>query len=512
VLLHEILEARAAAAPDAPAVVLGGIRLSFGQLLGRARQLACAFSGITEPGDRIAVVGENDLAWVESYYGVPMAGRILVCLNHRLAVQELATLLERSGAAVLIGPAHLLESLKEAGSSLPSLHTVLDREGYEELVARARPDAGDTADLAGDRSGQIAWLIYTSGTTGSPKGVMLTHSSLIAASRVTALARSVAPDDVYVFAFPFCHVAGYNLLTHHLQGRPVVVLPKFEPRAFIEAVQSTAATSTSLAATMLSGLLDELKDAPLRPLRQVAYGAAPMPVSLMRRAHEQLGVDLAQGYGMTELSGNAAFLDPTSHRRGLAGETELLRAAGWAGPGVSLRVVDEQDRELPRGRSGEIVVRGPQLMAGYWEDPEGTAEALRGGWLHTGDIGYLGEDGLLFVVDRKKDVIVTGGENVSSREVEQVLESHPAIREVAVIGVPDPRWGENVCAVVVPRAGASLSPSEVASTVAERLAGFKKPRHVVMAESLPKSATGKVAKDELRRRIVADPRLLGERA
>jgi acyl-CoA synthetase (AMP-forming)/AMP-acid ligase II len=267
---------------------------------------------------------------------------------------------------------------------------------------------------------------------------------------------------------------------------------------------------------MLAALLDHVADdhsarGQLATLRTVAYGAAPMAASLLRRAHEVLGVELTQGYGMTELSGNAVFLDAAAHRRGLAGDEALLRAAGTPAPGVEVRIAADDDRTLAAGELGEILVRAPQVMAGYWGDEDATAAALRGGWLHTGDVGRLDDQGLLHVVDRSKDVIITGGENVSSREVEDVLLAAPGVARVAVVGVPDPTWGENVCAVVVPVAGVAFDADALVAEARSRLAGFKVPRHVVVVDELPVNAAGKVVKAELRGRFAAAPELLGPR-
>jgi acyl-CoA synthetase (AMP-forming)/AMP-acid ligase II len=231
----------------------------------------------------------------------------------------------------------------------------------------------------------------------------------------------------------------------------------------------------------------------------------------MRRVVDVLGVELTQGYGMTELSGNAVFLDPAAHRRGLAGEEQLLRAAGRPAPGVELRIADADDRALPDGEVGEILVRAPQVMAGYWDDPDATAAALRGGWLHTGDVGLVDDEGLLHVVDRSKDVIITGGENVSSREVEDVLHAAPGVARVAVVGVPDPTWGENVCAVVVTTADGRFDPDSLVATARAHLAGFKVPRHVVVVGELPVNTAGKVVKAELRAWLAEDPHRLGPR-
>jgi acyl-CoA synthetase (AMP-forming)/AMP-acid ligase II len=509
VLLHDLVDQRASESPAAPAVSLGETTMSFGALSARVSRLAGVVESLTDPGDRVAIIGENSLAWVECYYAVPRAGRVLVFLNHRLAQHELSRILARCDATLLIGASGSLEPLIPQASSIRSLRTIVDLDHYEALVEQATP-AAPVARRAHDP----AWLIYTSGTTGSPKGATLTHASLLAAVAVTAASRPVANDDVYLFPFPLCHVAGYNVLNHHRHGRPVVLLPRFEPAAFVEAAARNQATTTSLAATMLDALLDHLDrhgDA-VPSLRSVAYGAAPMPPTLLARAHRELGVELAQGYGMTELSGNAVFLDAATHRRGLAGETRLLASAGRPGPGVTVRLVDDDERDVATGALGEIIVRGAQVMAGYWDDHPATTDAMRGGWFHTGDVGRFDEDGRLYIVDRKKDVIVTGGENVSSREVEDVLHLHPAVREAAVIGVADQHWGENVCAVVVAQTGRTVPPAEVVELVRSRLAGFKTPRHVVLVESLPVNSSGKVLKAELRRWLSDHPELLGERA
>jgi acyl-CoA synthetase (AMP-forming)/AMP-acid ligase II len=259
---------------------------------------------------------------------------------------------------------------------------------------------------------------------------------------------------------------------------------------------------------MLRLLLDHLDGdvAPLATLRTVAYGAAAMPAALLREGTDTLGCGFAQGYGMTELSGNAVFLSPDDHLRGLAGDAGLLRAAGRAGPLVELRIVDASGAPAAPGEAGEIVVRGPQVCAGYWDDPDATAAGIVDGWLHTGDIGTLDADGLLTVVDRAKDLVVTGGENVSSLEVESAVGTHQQVASVAVVGLPDDRWGEAVTAVVVPRPGLDAGqlaalPDEVATHAAERLAGYKKPKRVVVVDELPVNAGGKVDKRALRDRL-----------
>jgi acyl-CoA synthetase (AMP-forming)/AMP-acid ligase II len=524
-LLHEVLRRVAREHPSRTALVHGDRRQSFAELSDRVDRAAVVVADLVPPGGRIAAIGPNHIGWVELYHGVPAAGRVLAFLNHRLSGAELAALVERSGAGAVVGdPAHL-DRLRLAGVEVP----MLGWPQWDEQLSAATPAAlAALAALAADDAtapDAAAWLLFTSGTTAAPKGAVLTHESILAAVAASTAARPVTPDDVYLFPFPLCHVAGYNVVHRHAHGRPVVLVDGFDPSSFCAAVDAERVISTSLAATMLAALLDHVGAEPaalaqLSTLGSVAYGAAPMPPSLLRRADEVLGVDLAQGYGLTELSGNAVFLDAADHRRGLAGDEDLLRAAGRPAPGVEVRIADEDDRPVPPGTVGEILVRAPQVMARYWDDPEATAAALRGGWLHTGDVGRFDDDGLLHVVDRSKDVIITGGENVSSLEVEEVLLGAPGVARVAVVGVPDPTWGENVCAVVVASAAVggsdavdarAFDPDALVATARARLAGFKVPRHVVVVDALPVNAAGKVVKAELRSWLAADPDRLGPR-
>ena len=510
-LLHEVVRAAAQLHPDRTALVHGEVRLSFADLDDRIARAVVVSADLAPPGGRVAAIGPNHPGWIELYHAVPAAGRVLTFLNHRLSDPELAALVDRSGARALVGDAAHLARLRSAGVDLP----VLDWATWDAGLAAADRSASPPAP--GD-PGVAAWLLFTSGTTAAPKGATLTHASLLAAVAASTAARPVDPDDVYLFPFPLCHVAGYNVLHRHANGRPVVLVDRFDPASFCAAVHAEHVTSTSVAATMLAALLDHVADHPsaleqLASLRSIAYGAAPMAPSLLRRADEVLGVDLAQGYGMTELSGNAVFLDAAAHRRGLAGEAHLLSAAGVPAPGVEVRIVDPavDDRALPPGEVGEILVRAPQVMAGYWDDPAATAAALRRGWLHTGDVGRLDDEGLLYVVDRSKDVIITGGENVSSLEVEDVLLGAPGVARVAVVGVPDPTWGENVCAVVVPASDGSFDADGLVVWARARLAGFKVPRHVVVVDELPVNDAGKVRKAELRGLLAAEPHRLGPR-
>jgi long-chain acyl-CoA synthetase len=427
-----------------------------------------------------------------------------VLLNYRLAGPELVAMLADSGSRVLVGERALLDRVRAASDDGCAVERTiaLDTPGDGEAAYGAL-FAGGAPDEIERSPDDTAWLIYTSGTTGRPKGAMLSHSNLVAGMLAASLGRPVLETDRYLYPFPLCHVSGYNVCVFHLHRRPVVLLRRFEPGAVVDAIERHAVTTLSLAPTMIAMLLDEpsLATADLGSLRSIGYGASAIPAAVLKRGMETLGCDFAQGYGMTELAGNAVFLDAAAHRRGLAGEPRLLTAAGQPGPLLSLRIVDDGDADVEPGQVGEIVVRGPQVTAGYWRDPQATAACWRNGWFHTGDMGRRDREGFLYVVDRKKDIIVTGGENVSSREVEDVLHLHEAVREAAVVGEPDPRWGENVCAFVVLRGGASASADDLVALVRQHLAGYKKPKRIIFVDDLPKNASGKILKAELRSRL-----------
>jgi acyl-CoA synthetase (AMP-forming)/AMP-acid ligase II len=480
--------------------------------------VAAGIARRTAPGDRVAMVGDNDPSWIEAYYGVPRAGRILVFLNHRLAAAELAAIVERSGSTVVVGPAAELDRIRPLLATLPVVPTTIDLDQWERMLDEPAGDAiADSEPMPVLEPDDPIWLIFTSGTTGSPKGATLTHRNFAASLEASAFGRPIEADDVFLYPFPLCHVSGYNVLRNLAAGRPIVLIERFAPADFVALVARHRVNKTTVPATMLSSLLDHLDQHPedrprLDTLTVIAYGAAPMPPTLLRRAFDELGVDFTQGYGMTELAGNAVFLSAEDHRNALGGADHLLAAAGRPAPNVEIRVVDDDDHDVGIGTPGEILVRGDQVMIGYWRDDETTRAAFTDRWFHTGDVGVFDEDGVLSVVDRKKDVIVTGAENVSSREVEdEVLRSCPEVREVAVVAVPDPHWGENVCAVIVLKPGAAITPEALIGRVRERLAGFKAPRHVVEIDELPRNTLGKVRKGELRQWLAEHPERRGSR-
>ncbi|MGB6056751.1 MAG: AMP-binding protein [Microthrixaceae bacterium] len=513
--LHEIIEFAARAHPDDPALIGEGHTWTFAEMWDRVTSMAGAISRRTSRGDRVVIISENSPAMVAALYALPLAGTVATFANTRHTPSEIAELIRATEPSLVLASAVQMSKLVDtiefdAITARLSVETELLEDFAGPIDGRPGEKSDRTTPARVARLGadsDCAWLIHTSGTTGRAKGAVLTHRSLISAVMNTAVARPLSDDDVYLFPFPLFHVAAYNVLHSHIRRRPVVLVPGFDPAQVLSLIESERVTSCSLAPTMLSMLLDhpDRGSRDLSSLRQVSYGAASMPLDLILRVeHELPGCGLAQGYGMTELSGNAVFLTPADHDRARTTDPHLLAAAGRPGPLVALRIVGEDDRDVAPGEPGEILVRGDQVCDGYWNAPEETSGSLLDGWFRTGDIGRVDPEGVLDVVDRKKDLIISGGENVSSREVEDLLSTHPHVAQVAVVGLPDQRWGEKVCAVVVASRD-NADALEIVDWTKGRIAGFKRPRAVFFSDSLPTNASGKVDKVALRMTFESAP-------
>lgn len=470
--IHDLIAAAATATPDRIAVIdSDGTPTTFAEFNAQVRALAGWVTSRTGRGDRVAVVADNSTDYARLYYAVPAAGRILVLVNQRLSGDERAAQLATTAPAVVLGDERYLD---EHG---PSADRVAFQDPQWKALLAHSPPSDDEA-----QPDDPAWWLFTSGSTGTPKAVVHTHRSITTAVRGTVAGRSVRSGGVYLLPFPMCHIAGYNMLVHHATSSTVLPVAAFRPDAFVRAVNAHGVTSCSLAPTMLHSLLAHLDetDASLPTLREIAYGSAAIPADLLERAIERLNVDFHQGYGMTEAGGNVTFLGPDDHRRGAAGDASALRSAGRPHPEVEVGIDDT---------SGEILLRGAQIAPAL-VDADGV--------FRTGDVGSIDAEGRLVVTDRLKDVIITGGENVSSREVEDALSSHPGVGAVAVVGVPDDYWGEAICAVVVAHGDVAPTSDDLVAHVRERLAGFKRPRHVLVVDRLPTTSNGKVAKAEVR--------------
>jgi len=476
-------------APQQVAVRCGQSQLTYGQTWQRARRLAGALGGLgLGRGDRVAVAGRNCHRYLELYQAVPGAGMVIVPLNHHHTAAELGYALHDSGARMLFAD-------PEVDYPQDAVEHVVDLDdGYEALLAGAAP-----AEFAGDLPADaVAGLFYTGGTTGAAKGVMLTHRNLIANALHYQAWHAFGPGTRWLIAAPMFHVSGSMavLATVWHAGRHVI-LPAFDPGAALDLIEDEKVTATVAVPTMLAALCQEQLARPreVSALRLITHGGAPTATATLRRAHAAFPeAELMQIYGATETSPIATVLP---HEEALL-DTPRARSCGRPTVGVEVAVTDvASGAPLPAGAVGEVAIRGENVMAGYWNKPDATADALAGGWYRSGDLGYLDEHAYLYLVDRVKDMIITGGENVYSTEVEEVLYRHDAVLEAAVFGVPDDRWGEAVHAVVVP--AAPVSEAELLDHCRGLIAGYKVPKRIeVRTEPLPKSAAGKLLKHQLR--------------
>jgi acyl-CoA synthetase (AMP-forming)/AMP-acid ligase II len=505
-LLSDIVRLNGRKTPSRTAIVTGDRTVTFGELRDSSWRVANAMLELAAPGDRVGILAENIPEFVECYYGVPAAGMALTFLNYRLHPKEWAWILNNADARVLIVQQKYLEHIEPLLGEIGNVeHVVVIGDGepdrfprYADVVGAASADE-PPRDVDEDST---AWLLYTSGTTGFPKGAMLTHRNLTVALLESVIEYEPQPDERNLVAFPLCHVAGYTVPVTHMRGGRIVLTPMFEPELWMQLVDEHGITGTALAPTMLNMVLQhpKLHDYRLDTLRGIGYGAAAMPVEVLRAAIKRFGPIVYSGFGMTELGGNVLTFPKSAHERAINGEEHLLASCGTPMCLADVKVVDDDMNECPPEVVGEIVIRGEQVLKGYFRNDEGTAKAFEGGWFHTGDMARRDEEGFFYIVDRMKDMIITGGENVYSREVEEVLYMHPSVSEAAVVGLPDPVWGENVTAVVVLRPDTTATEAEIIATARDRLAGYKKPKRVIFVDELPKTVSGKIIKRELRDR------------
>jgi acyl-CoA synthetase (AMP-forming)/AMP-acid ligase II len=508
VRLHDAIEFHARLHPGRVAVRDGRRSWIYAELDRQAGRVAALLSqaGVGR-GDRFATLATNCLEYYAWYYGAARAGAVIVPLNPRLAPPEWAFIVGDSGCRLLIARGELVAA---SDTVRPDLTGVVDLLALGAPVPAGWDDLKERLDAVGAppvpdppvAPAEPVVQMYTSGTTGRPKGAVLSHgaltasilqSSAVEAGRLTGCGHIVAP---------LAHVgAALTSMLNLAAGGSVYVQEDFDMPEVVRILDEEGVNATMLVPAMIQALLIFVPDIAERAyadLDQIGYGASPIAPDVLRQAMEVFGCEFTQGYGCTESCGGLTVLGPEDHRRALAGHPELLASAGRPALGTEVRVVDDDGADLPTGEVGEIVARGPQLMTGYWNLPDATASALRGGWLHTGDAGTFDEDGYLYVRDRVKDMIVSGGENVYPAEVEHVLIEHPAVADVAVIGVPDERWGEAVKACVVAAPDATIDPDDLVSFCRSRLAGFKTPKSVDLLDELPRNASMKVLKTELR--------------
>jgi acyl-CoA synthetase (AMP-forming)/AMP-acid ligase II len=505
-LLHDTFDYSARENPGVEFAIQGARSLFYRDAQALANRMANALvaRGLA-PGDRVALLSKNSIEHALWYYACSKAGVVTVPLNYRLAPPEWSYILNDSGAKLVFAQDALAAALAPARGGLAAVkHWIAlgaDVPGWERFEAF---HAGQPANAPAYHAapGDDVYQMYTSGTTGRPKGAVLTHHAVMSQLHQGAIAFRSSPGERALVVAPLYHAAAAVTSFVTVQaGGTLYIQEDFAPAEVVRALSEERISVALLVPAMIQFCLVAVPDVAKRryeTLRLVIYGASPIAEQTLARAIEVFDCDFLQGYGMTETTAAATYLMPADHRRALAGEKRLLLSAGRPLLGTEIRIVGEGGRVLPNGEIGEIAVRGPQLMRGYWNLPEASAEALRDGWMHTGDAGVLDDEGFLFVQDRTKDMIVSGGENVYPREVEDVLFQHPAVADAAVIGVPDAKWGEAVKAIVVVKAGQSAAAEELMAFCEGKLAGYKRPRSVDFVEALPRNPSGKVLKKDLR--------------
>lgn len=497
---------------SATAIIDGDVRIDWASFADRVARLAAVFRarGLT-PGGRVVLLSLNSHHSITCFFAAMHAGGVIVPLNHRLSLDELtAQTADCAPDIIVLGPdfadfavplatiAHTVKAVLMTGHA-----SAEDRgELLDTLIAAADP--APDALRGGD---DLACLFYTSGTTNAAKGVMLSHANIIANTANVVAPLGLDDQSVHLHHGPLFHVAaGVRLFSvTHVAGTHVV-LPRFVAGELLREIDRTGVTHATFVPTMLRSMLDDpaMADASLSTLGTISYGSAAMPEPLLREVMQRLPhVRFMQSYGMTELSPVATILSWQDHRPE-RWDSGLLRSAGRAAMLCDVAVVGPDDQPLPNGTPGEVVVRGPNVMHGYWNRPDLTAEALRGGWMHTGDIGVLRDDGYLFIVDRLKDMIITGGENVYSQEVENAIAAHPAVAQVAVFGRPHDHWGEAVHATVTLKPGTSATAADIIAFTRDRLAHYKCPRTLdIRNEPMPLSGANKIQKAKLREELLA---------
>jgi long-chain acyl-CoA synthetase len=489
--LASIVTASAARDGAAPAVRLGGTTLTYGDLDDLSARVATLLRehGL-EPGDRVGVMLPNVLEFPPAYYGVLRAGGVVVPMNVLLKRREIAFYLEDSGAKLLLAWHGFLGDAEAGAADAGTELIAVEPEAFAATLEGLAP-APEMAAVGDD---DTAVILYTSGTTGKPKGAELSHVNLLRNADVSARTNTtVGEGDIVLGALPLFHSFGQTVSMNAsvLVGACLTLVPKFDPGEALETMARDGVTHFYGVPTMYGALLHHPghEDYDLSTLRVCMTGGSSMPVEVLRGFEEAFGTIVLEGYGLSETSPVSSCNHPDMERK--------PGSIGTPIEGVEMRIVDENDAEVARGEVGEIVIRGHNIMKGYWGRPDATAEAMRGGWFHSGDLGKVDEDGYFYVVDRKKDMIIRGGYNVYPREVEELLFEHPAIREAAVVGVPHDQWGEEVGAAVVLEPGEEVAPEEISAWVRERIAAYKYPRVVWFLDELPKGPTGKIVKREI---------------
>lgn len=490
---------------DKRAVVFEDRAITFGELNSRCNRLANSLAAMgVKKGDRVAVLAFNCLEYIEIYFGITKLGAIASLLNFLLRPGELEYVINYSGAKVLILQPPFLEAIQSIkGNLCVKKYIVLGgraegMENYDDVVSRAKADEPGVPLTPGDD----AFIFYTGGTTGKPKGVITTHWNHISNSVNCALEAGLKNYYSYLITTPIFHLAaGANIFFAMFMGSKMVITRSFDPEQALHLTEKEKVSNVLLVPTMVNAMLQvpDIGKYDLSSMKFITYGAAPMPIEVLRQGMEMFPCSFLQYFGQTESGPCLTVLPPEDHH--LEGEERWVKKLGSAGRPIincEVRVVDDEGKDVEMGLVGEVIGRSEAVARGYWEMPKETAETFRDGWVYTGDMGTVDEDGYIYVVDRKKDMIISGGENIYPREIEELLYQHPAILECTVVGVPDDYWGEAVKACVVLKPGQKATEDELIQFCKDNLASYKKPKTVDFMDALPKSPQGKILKRELR--------------
>jgi acyl-CoA synthetase (AMP-forming)/AMP-acid ligase II len=499
--------------PERLAIAYGDYELTYQQANARINKLANALVGMgIKKGENVAILLHNCPEFIETLFACFKAGIGTVPINFRLHPKECSFIIDNSEAVAVILGDDFKDSLYALKNEMPRVKNYIcitnPLEGmlyYEDLL-KGQPPIFVDVDVERD---DLAWLFYTSGTTGQPKGAMLTHHVLMMMTmNFFADMTPLGPDDVILHAAPLSHGSGLYSLPNVAKGAANVMLRSktFDPKLVFETIQRKNVTNMFMAPAMIKRLITspEIDKYDLSSLKCIHYGGAPIYVEDLKTSVRKLGQVFVQLFGQAESPMTISYLSKEEHLlEGTDEQMKRLTSAGIPRTDVEVKIFDENDKELPPGKMGEIVVRGEVVMKGYWRNPKATAETLRGGWLHTGDLGVMDEKGYVYILDRAKDMIISGGENIYSREIEDIILLHPAVHEVAVIGVPDETWGEAIKAIVALKEGQKATKEDIINFCKEHLASFKKPKSVEFIDAIPKNPYGKVLKRELREKYWA---------
>jgi len=506
-LLHDYLDFHAREHPDFDFALQGDRRITYREAVAEANRVAnaCLATGL-RGGDRIAILSKNSIEYLLLYYGASKAGVVPVPLNYRLAPAEWTYIINDAQAKMLVAAGEYISAIDGIRGELPTVERLVavgeeSRTGWADY-RRWIADQPETPPDQAVKEDDDVYQMYTSGTTGRPKGAVLTHRAVCANIAQMAPVWTGEPGQRALIVVPLYHAtAAYTAFVSQSWGCCLLIQEDFNPAEMVRALDEESIVAATLVPAMIQASLVFVPGVTERSydcLKWISYGASPIAEETLKRAIDTFNCDFGQGYGMTEATCVIAYLGPEDHKRAVKEKPDLLLSAGRPLVGTEIRIVDENDVPVARGDVGEIVVRGPQLMRGYWNMPDESAETLRGGWLHTGDAGMMDDEGYVYIQDRVKDMIVSGGENIYPRGIEDVLFQHPAVADAAVIGVPDEQWGETVKAIVVLRQGATATEEEIIDFCRGKLGGFERPRSVDFIDALPRNPSGKVLKRDLR--------------